>query len=78
MDQDVLLEQRYAPGDDIGYAESILPALRDPRYIRVDGRPLLMVYRPSRPAGCKGLGLELAKLFQSAGRRRSLYRDGAI
>ena len=47
MDRDVLLEQRYEVGDDVRYAESILPALRDPRYIRIDGRPLLMVYRPS-------------------------------
>ena len=41
-----MLEQRYDPGDDLRYVESILPALRDPRYIRIDGRPLLMLYRP--------------------------------
>ena len=46
-EHDVLLEQRYAPGDDIAFIESILPALRDPRYIRIEGRPLIMVYRPS-------------------------------
>ena len=45
-ENDILLEQRYAPGDDRAYVESILPAIRDPRYIRIDGRPLLMVYRP--------------------------------
>ncbi len=43
---DILIEQCYAPGDDVAYAESILPALADPRYITVDGRPLLMIYRP--------------------------------
>lgn len=46
-ENDILLEQRYEPGDDIAFAESLLPALRDPRYIRIDGRPLIMVYRPS-------------------------------
>ena len=45
-DESILLEQRYDPGDDLRYVESILPALRDPRYIRIDGRPLLMLYRP--------------------------------
>lgn len=42
----VLLEQRYDPADPTGYVRSILPALADDRYIRVDGRPLVMVYRP--------------------------------
>lgn len=45
-DQDILLRQLYAPEDAEGYVRSILPALRDPRYIRVRGRPLLMLYRP--------------------------------
>ena len=45
-DDDILLEQRYDPDDAEGYLRSILPALRDPRYIRVGGRPLLMLYRP--------------------------------
>jgi lipopolysaccharide biosynthesis protein len=43
----VLMHQRYLPGDDVAYAASILPALQDPRYISIDGRPLLMIYRPS-------------------------------
>ena len=46
LENDILLEQRHAPGEDVAYAESILPALRDPRYIHIDGRPLLMIYRP--------------------------------
>lgn len=44
---DILLKQHYAPGDDIAYIKSLLPALRDPRYIKINGRPLIMVYRPS-------------------------------
>ena len=45
---DVLLAQRYDPEDDLAFMRSILPALRDPRYIRVAGRPLIMVYRPDQ------------------------------
>ena len=45
-EHEVLLQQRHSPEDDMRFAESLLPAMRDPRYIRVDGRPLLMLYRP--------------------------------
>jgi len=42
----LLLEQRYDPDKPNGYVESIVEALQDPRYIRINGRPLIMVYRP--------------------------------
>jgi lipopolysaccharide biosynthesis protein len=45
-DQDVLLAQRHSPEDDIAFARSLEPLFRDPRYIRIQGRPLLMLYRP--------------------------------
>lgn len=44
-EKDVLLEQRYSEDDDLTHILSLLPAFRDPRYIRVDGRPVLLVYR---------------------------------
>jgi lipopolysaccharide biosynthesis protein len=43
---EILLKQRYDEGDDLRYAESILAAVSDPRYIRINGRPLIMIYRP--------------------------------
>jgi glycosyltransferase involved in cell wall biosynthesis len=46
QDQEVLLEQRYSPEDDVAFARSLLPIVADPRYLRIDGRPLVMVYRP--------------------------------
>jgi lipopolysaccharide biosynthesis protein len=45
-DQEVLLAQQYSPADDLALARSLEPALADPRYLRIEGRPLLMIYRP--------------------------------
>ena len=42
----MLIEQTYPAGDDEAHFAAILPMLRDPRYICVDGKPLLMIYRP--------------------------------
>ena len=44
-EQKILVEQTYSPDDDRAFIEDLLPAFRDPRYIRVQGAPLLMVYR---------------------------------
>jgi lipopolysaccharide biosynthesis protein len=41
----ILLSQSYNHEDDLAHIRSLLPALRDPRYIRIGGRPLLLVYR---------------------------------
>ena len=43
----LLIEQKHSPEDDIAFATALEPALADPRYIRIDGRPLIMLYRPS-------------------------------
>lgn len=43
----VLLEQTYpGPDDHERHFEAILPALLDPRYLRVEDRPLLVVFQP--------------------------------
>ncbi len=47
-EHEVLIAQRYLPDDDLEFIKSIEPFLRDPRYIRVDGAPLLIVYRPQQ------------------------------
>jgi hypothetical protein len=44
---ELLLEQRYSPADDLAHIQSLIPLFQDPRYIRIDGRPLLLVYRAS-------------------------------
>lgn len=46
-DQDVLIAQHYSDADDIAFISHMAKYLRDPRYIQVDGKPLLIVYRPN-------------------------------
>ncbi|HEX7894352.1 MAG TPA: glycoside hydrolase family 99-like domain-containing protein, partial [Terriglobales bacterium] len=43
---DILLQQTYSAEDDLAFARSLEPLFRDRRYIRINGRPLFMVYRP--------------------------------
>jgi len=44
-EQDTLLTQRYSHEDDRQHIRWLAAAFRDERYIRVNGRPLLLVYR---------------------------------
>lgn len=43
----VLIEQTY-PGDEdfIAHFKAVLPALRDPRYLTCEGKPLFFIYKP--------------------------------
>jgi lipopolysaccharide biosynthesis protein len=43
----ILISQQHSAEDDLALAASLEVALSDPRYVRIDGRPLLMIYRPS-------------------------------
>lgn len=47
MDQEILIAQDHSPQDDLAFIAEVAPYLRDPRYIRINGKPLLLVYRPS-------------------------------
>ena len=42
----VLIAQQYLPDDDVNFIRDLIPFLSDPRYIRIDGAPILIVYRP--------------------------------
>lgn len=67
-DHQVLIEQKYLPGDSLQFIRDVAPVLRDPRYLKVDGLPLLIVYRlqhmPDAPAAiaiwrayCREIGI---------------------
>lgn len=45
-EHEILIAQRYLPDDDLNFIKSLMPFFNDPRYIRVDGIPFLIVYRP--------------------------------
>lgn len=46
MESEVILHQSYSHEKCIDFIHDILPILQDPRYIRVEGKPLLVIYRP--------------------------------
>jgi len=46
-DHDVLMAQQHSAEDDLAFIAHVAPYLRDRRALRVEGRPMLLVYRPS-------------------------------
>ena len=46
-DNEVILGQQHSAEDDLAFIRHVACYLADPRYLRVDGKPVLMVYRPS-------------------------------
>ncbi len=63
----MLIEQTYSPEDDKAHFEAILPMLRDKRYIQVDGKPLLMVYRPLQLPDGKAWTARWQEMAKNAG-----------
>lgn len=45
-EHEVLIAQKYLPDDDLNFIKSLIPFFEDQRYIRVDNKPYLIVYRP--------------------------------
>ena len=42
---EMLLEQSFSEEDDVAHIRWLIECFKDPRYIRIEGRPLLAVYR---------------------------------
>lgn len=64
-ESEVLISQDYRPDDDERMVAEFARHFRDPRYIRVGGRPLLMMYRPALIPDAKS----------TIARWRHLFRD---
>lgn len=46
-DDQVLLRQIYSPQDDLEHIKSLIPRFKDSRYIKLEGKPLILIYRAS-------------------------------
>ena len=45
-EEDLLISQNHSAEDDLAFIAYVAPYLRDARYLRVDGKPMLLIYRP--------------------------------
>jgi hypothetical protein len=45
-EKEILEPQKYSAQDDVAHARWLARAFADPRYLRVNGRPLFLIYRP--------------------------------
>ncbi len=93
-ERNILMHQHYTRDDDIAHIRSLLPALGDKRYIRIAGKPLLLIYRTeimpepartaeiwreeTRKAGLGELYLAHVESFTSATDPRSIGFDAAV
>jgi glycosyltransferase involved in cell wall biosynthesis len=69
-ESEVLMQQTYDPESALHFIEDILPILVDSRYIRVDGAPLVLVYRVNElndPVG-------VAQLWRTAALEKGIGR----
>lgn len=46
-DDDILIGQQHSAEDDLAFIAHVAPYLRDRRALKVEGRPMLLVYRPN-------------------------------
>ena len=44
-EREILIEQRYSAADDAAYAEYLCGIFSDPRYLKVEGKPVFLIYR---------------------------------
>ena len=47
QESEILIGQQHSPKDDLAFFKNIEPILLHKNYIRIDGKPLLIVYQPS-------------------------------
>ncbi|HMS83260.1 MAG TPA: glycoside hydrolase family 99-like domain-containing protein [Nitrospira sp.] len=68
LDSEILIAQQHSPEDDVAFIRYVSRYMCDTRYIRIGGKPLLLVYRPSLLASAK----------ETAQRWRGWCRDNGV
>jgi lipopolysaccharide biosynthesis protein len=64
----ILIEQTYpGPEDYAAHFDAVLPAFRDRRYLRVQGKPVFLVYSPARLPDAAKFVIQWQKLAVAAG-----------
>lgn len=64
LESEVLIGQSHSLSSDYDFIKDVIPILKDKRYIKVDGKPLLIVYRP--------------ELFNNPKETAAVWRDACI
>ena len=72
-ESEVLISQDYRPDDDLAMAADFAEHFRDPRYIRLQGRPVLMIYRAGIIPDCKAAIARWRTLFRDEFREDPLF-----
>ena len=72
LENEVLIAQQHSAEDDLAFIRDIEPALRDPRYVRIEGRPLLVVYRPALFPDAQRHGGAVAHVLPGGRHRRAV------
>lgn len=68
LDAEILIGQHHSPEDDLACIADLARYIRDPRYFRIDGKPLVLIYRPSL----------LPSIKETANRWRTWCRQNGI
>lgn len=84
----ILIKQEYSEEDDYNHINYLLPIFEDPRYIKIDGKPVFIIYRSTNiprleqmvkiwreQAAKRGLELYLCR-FESYGEEGEHYQQG--
>jgi len=85
---DILLEQKYSEEDDIAHINYLLPFFKDNRYIKVDGKPVFIIYKDALfpdinrtiktfrdEAAKQGIELYLCKFDRNTGTRELIAEN---
>ncbi len=69
LNNEILLEQTYGGvKDHLNHFEWLLPFFKDPRYLRIDGKPVFLIYRPAEIPNLK----EMIELWRRLAKKSGL------